>query len=113
MHGAQDTGGHEGVPVGLAVGEIDLVDGGDVAAASGELHTPTSLHSHKQQGDVALKMNVASVCFNYFKCFRGMLQLFYTNVVKVDRTLHMLQWLYTFIVKVYSQCFICVFGRML
>ena len=27
--------------------------------------------------------------------------------------LHTLQWLYTYIVKVGYQCFICVFGRML
>jgi hypothetical protein len=31
-----------------------------------ELHTPTSLHSPKQQRDVALKAHVANI---YFKCF--------------------------------------------
>jgi hypothetical protein len=44
LRGAQDTGGHEGVPTGLMVGGVDLVDGGDGAAAFGELHTSASLH---------------------------------------------------------------------
>jgi hypothetical protein len=39
-----------------------------------------------------------------------MLQLFQMNVAKVDRMLHMLQWLYMYIAKVCSQCFIRVFG---
>jgi hypothetical protein len=30
-------------------------------------------------------MHVASVYFKYFKCFRGMLQVFHKDVVKVDR----------------------------
>jgi hypothetical protein len=38
--------------------------------------------SPKQQRDVALKAHVASV---HFKCFRGMLQVFHTDVAKVDR----------------------------
>jgi hypothetical protein len=42
---------------------------------------PMSLHSPKKQEDVALKAHVASVCF---KCFRCMLQVFHTNVAKVD-----------------------------
>jgi hypothetical protein len=40
----QDTGGHEGVPAGLVVDTVDLVDGGNDVAASGELYTPASLH---------------------------------------------------------------------
>ena len=32
-----------------------------------------------------LKTHIASVCFTCFGCFRGMLQLFYTNVAKVDQ----------------------------
>jgi hypothetical protein len=51
-------------------------------AAFGEHHTPTSLHSAEQQGDVALKVHVARVCFS---CFRDMLQVFHMNVVKIDR----------------------------
>jgi hypothetical protein len=50
-----------------------------------ELHTPTSLHSSKQQGDVTLKPHAASVCLKCFKCFIGMLQVFYIDIVKVDR----------------------------
>jgi hypothetical protein len=47
-----------------------------------ELHTLTRIHSPKQQRDVALKLHVVSV---YFKCFRGMLQVFYIDVARVDR----------------------------
>jgi hypothetical protein len=32
---------------------------------------------------VALKAHVARVCFNYFRCFRGMLQVFYMDVAKI------------------------------
>jgi hypothetical protein len=39
------------------------------------------LHSSKEQGDIALKAHVASLCF---KCFKGMLQAFYIDVAKVD-----------------------------
>jgi hypothetical protein len=62
--------------------QIDLVDGGDITPASGELHTLTSLHSPKQQGDVALKAHVGSVCFN---CFIGILQVFHMDVAKLDQ----------------------------
>ena len=55
------------------------------AAVSGELHMPTSFHSPKQQGDVVLKVHVASVCFKCFRCFIWMLQVFYLDVAKVDR----------------------------
>jgi hypothetical protein len=55
----------------------------------------TSLHSSKQQDDIALKAHIASACF---KCFRGMLQVYYIDVAKVDRdvahvemTIHMFQ----------------------
>jgi hypothetical protein len=41
----------------------------------------TSLHSSKQQDDIALKAHIASICF---KCFRGMLQVYYIDVAKVD-----------------------------
>ena len=39
----------------------------------------------EQQGDIALKTHVASVCFKCFRCFRGMLQVFHADVAKVDR----------------------------
>jgi hypothetical protein len=50
------------------------------------MHPPSSsatmsLHSFEQQGDIALKAHVASICF---KCFRGMLQVFHACVAKVD-----------------------------
>jgi hypothetical protein len=38
-----------------------------------ELHN-NELHSSKQQGDIALKAHVESVCFKYLRCFRCMLQ---------------------------------------
>jgi glycerol-3-phosphate dehydrogenase len=41
---AHHTSGCEGVPIGLVVGGVHLVDGGDGVAASGELHTLLSLH---------------------------------------------------------------------
>jgi hypothetical protein len=49
-----------------------------------ELHTPTMIYSPQQQGDVALKLHVASVYFKRFNYFRGMLQLFYIDVAKVN-----------------------------
>jgi hypothetical protein len=49
------------------------------------VHAPTSLHSPKQQGDVALKAHVPNICFKCFMCFRGMLQVFFIDVAKVDR----------------------------
>jgi hypothetical protein len=39
----------------------------------------------KQQGNVALKAHIANICFKCFRCFEGILQVFYMNVVKVDR----------------------------
>ena len=40
-----------------------------------------SLHSSKQQGDIALE----SVYFKCFRCFKGVLQVFHIDVAKVDR----------------------------
>jgi hypothetical protein len=44
-----------------------------------------SLKSSEQQVDVALKTYVANICFKRFRCFRGMLQVFHKNIVKVDQ----------------------------
>jgi hypothetical protein len=33
----------------------------------------------------ALKEHVANICFKCFRCFRGTLEVFYIDVVKVDR----------------------------
>ena len=52
------------------------------AAASGELHMATSLHSSSSKEMFVLKLYVANVCF---KCFRGILQVFHTDVAKVDQ----------------------------
>ena len=43
-----------------------------------------SLHSSKQQVDVALKAHVANVCFECFIYFGHMLQVFHLDVVKID-----------------------------
>jgi hypothetical protein len=74
-----------------------LLDSSPRAVTSGE-HRPTSLHSPKQQGDVALKAHVMGVHFKCLRSFRGMLQVFHTNVAKVDQDVtyvascaHMLQ----------------------
>ena len=37
-----------------------------------------------QQGHVAMEAHVASVCFKCFRRFKGMLQLFYMDVAKID-----------------------------
>jgi hypothetical protein len=50
-----------------------------------------------------LKEHVARVCFNYFRCFRGMVQVFHMDVAKID-CLYMLQWLYTYIASVRFKC---------
>jgi hypothetical protein len=46
-----------------------------------ELHNK-ELHSSKQQGDITLKVHVASICF---KCFRDMLQVLQMDIAKVDQ----------------------------
>jgi uncharacterized CHY-type Zn-finger protein len=44
-----------------------------------------SLYFTEQQGDIALKVHVAKVCFNCFRCFRDMLQVFHMDIAKIDR----------------------------
>jgi hypothetical protein len=63
-----------------------------------------------QQGDIALKAHVVSVCF---MCFGGMLQVFQMDVAKVDWDVAYVTMLYMCIAKVCSQCFIYVFEYML
>jgi hypothetical protein len=59
--------------------------------------------------NVALKLHVASVYFKCFKCLRGMLQVAYIDVTKVDRDV-------AHVIIVFSsiclKCFIC-FRRIL
>jgi hypothetical protein len=54
------------------------------AAAADELHVPTNLYSLSNKEMFALKQHVASVCFKCLKCFRVMLQVFCTDIAKVD-----------------------------
>jgi hypothetical protein len=68
----------------------------------------TSLNSAKQQEDVALKAHVASVCYKCFRCFTCMLQAYVSSVSGVSYAcykcfmwmLHVLPWLYTYVVSV-------------
>jgi hypothetical protein len=45
----------------------------------------SSLHLSKQQAYAAMKAHDAIVCLKYFRCFRGMLEVLYIDVAKVDR----------------------------
>jgi hypothetical protein len=80
-------------PPAAATAEVcatdDLRTGGLRALCGIELRSGVELHKDelhlsKQQADIALKAHVASVCFECFCCFRGMLHGFRMNVVKVD-----------------------------
>jgi len=53
--------------------------------------------------------HIAIVCFIHFRC---MLHVFHLDIVKVDRVLYMLQWLYTYVVGVCFKYFRC-FKRVL
>ena len=56
-----------------------------------------------------LKLHVTSVCFKYFKCFRDILQVFYTDVAKVDRDIAHVAMVF----QVYVPNVLFVFKRML
>jgi hypothetical protein len=58
-----------------------------------------------------LKTHVASVYFKCFGYFRGMLQLFQMSVTKVYQNAAYVT-LGAYVLKVCSQCFICVFGSI-
>lgn len=49
-----------------------------------ELYALTSLHSPKQQGEVALQAYVASVSFKCFRCFKLTLQVYVESVSSVQ-----------------------------
>jgi hypothetical protein len=69
---AHHTSGYEGVPTGLVVGGVHLVDGGDGVAASGELHMLSNLHfAYSKEMLRCAKTHVASVHFKCFGCLRG------------------------------------------
>ena len=95
---AHDTSGHEGVPVGLVVGRVHLVDGGDGVAASGELHTPASLHFASNKEILRCAENACCKrMFQAFGCFRGTLQLFQMNIAKIDQNV-------TYVAMVVHEC---------
>jgi hypothetical protein len=54
-----------------------------------------------------LETNVASVCFECFKRFRGMLQVFYMDVAKVDRNVLYVAMVVQYVASVCSKYFIC------
>jgi hypothetical protein len=62
-----DTSGYEGAPACLVVGGVHLVDGGNDASASGELHMPTSLHFASSKEILRCTENACCKCM--FKCF--------------------------------------------
>jgi hypothetical protein len=57
-----------------------------------------------QQGNVALKLLVASIYFSVSNVLLGMLQVFYIDVVKVDRDVAHVTIVFS---SVCSKCFIC------
>jgi hypothetical protein len=84
-----------------------------------------SLHSSNQQVDATLKAHVTRVCFKCLRCFRGMLQVLYIDVAKVDRDiahvlmaihvcfkcmLQMLHLFQTYVASVLSRCCKSRFG---
>ena len=60
-----------------------------------------------------LKLRVASVYFVCFKCFRGMLKVFHTDVTKVDWDVAHVAIVVHVCCKILFQCFICFFRRIL
>jgi glycerol-3-phosphate dehydrogenase len=65
---ARDTSGCEGVSASVVVSGVHLVDGGDDAAASGELHTPASLHFASSKKMLRCAENTC--CKRMFQVFR-------------------------------------------
>jgi hypothetical protein len=66
----------------LCVAKIHAADELRTRSFTASSSASTRYHSSKKQVDVTLKTHVARVCF---KCFRGMSQVLYIDVVKVDR----------------------------
>ena len=60
---AHNTTSLEKVPADVVVGGVHMVDGGDGAAASGELHMPASLHFASSKEMLRCdETHVASLC---------------------------------------------------
>jgi hypothetical protein len=62
---------------------------------------PPPRHSRAPPAHVALKAYVANVYVKYFRCSRGMLQVFHMDVVKVDLNV-------AYVASVYWICFRCL-----
>jgi hypothetical protein len=77
-----------------------------LATAGIELHSRQGSILPSSKKMFAPKLHVASI---YFKCFRGMLQVFYINVTKVDLEVARVAMVFSSICR---KCFIC-FRRML
>jgi hypothetical protein len=72
--------GHDSIRVRAFFHWWSIMGTDDLLSLCGiELRVSIELHSSKQQDDIALKMNVASVCFS---CFKGMLQGFHMDAAK-------------------------------
>jgi hypothetical protein len=65
--------------------------------------------SSKHQRDVALKEHVAII---HFKCFKGILQVFYTNVTKVDRDVAFVGMVYTRMLQAFVPNVSSIFRHM-
>jgi hypothetical protein len=59
---------------------------------TGELHTTRSLHSPKQQGEIALKPHIAHLYFKCFICFGCMLQVFFMDVERIKILKRRVNW---------------------
>jgi hypothetical protein len=83
---------------------VCLIAGGHTAACllassfSTATAQPGSRSSALPDCYVLMKAHVASVCFEYFRCFRGILQVFQMDVAKVD-------WDITYVTMVVYVCY--------
>jgi hypothetical protein len=101
-----DTSGHDGVPAGLVVGGVHLVDGGDSASASDELHTPASLHFASSKEMLRCAKNAC------YKCMFQVFMMFLRYVAIVSEECCYIAMVVPYVAKVCSQYFIYVFGRI-
>jgi hypothetical protein len=73
----------------------------------------TSVHSSKQQGDIVLKVHVASVCFKCFRSVISMLQVFhhgvaYVTIISEVCCTRLFPMFHAYVVNVLSLC-LCMF----
>jgi hypothetical protein len=74
---------------------------GAAICCRGRLHRVSS--PRRPQHVVPKETRDENICFKYFG---DMLQMFHTDVAKVDRDVDMLQWFVQYVASVCSQCFI-------